>query len=66
MREYPKDRSREGRVRQKSEKPMSKRERRRLVRLSVSGILLVLVVAVKLLMPDLANAYKDKLLTLLF
>ena len=65
MREYPKDRSREGRVRQKSEKPMSKRERRRLVRLSVSGILLVLVVAVKLLMPDLANAYKDKLLILM-
>ena len=45
VREYQKDRSREGRVRQKSEKPMSKRERRRLVRLSVSGILLVLVVA---------------------
>ena len=44
---------------------MSKRERRRLVRLSVSGILLVLVVAVKLLMPDLANAYKDKLLNLM-
>ena len=44
---------------------MSKRERRRLVRLSVSGILLVLVVAVKLLMPDLANAYKDKLLHLM-
>ena len=65
MREYQKDRSREGRVRQKSEKPMSKRERRRLVRLSVSGILLVLVVAVKLLMPDLANAYKDKLLNLM-
>ena len=42
-------------MRQKSEKPMSKRERRRLVRLSVSGILLVLVVAVKLLMPDLAE-----------
>ena len=57
MSEYPKDRSREGRVRQKSEKPMSKRERRRLVRLSVSGILLVLVGAVKLLMQDLANAY---------
>ena len=52
-------------MRQKSEKPMSKRERRRLVRLSVSGILLVLVVAVKLLMPDLANAYKDKLLNLM-
>ena len=52
-------------MRQKSEKPMSKRERRRLVRLSVSGILLVLVVAVKLLMPDLANAYKDKLLILM-
>ncbi len=65
MREYQKDRGREGRVRQKSEKPMSKRERRRLVRLSVSGILLVLVVAVKLLMPDLANAYKDKLLNLM-
>lgn len=65
MREYQKDSSREGRVRQKSEKPMSKRERRRLVRLSVSGILLVLVVAVKLLMPDLANAYKDKLLNLM-
>ena len=44
---------------------MSKRERRRLVRLSVSGILLVLVVAIKLLMPDLANAYKDKLLHLM-
>ena len=35
------------------------------MRLSVSGILLVLVVAVKLLMPDLANAYKDKLLNLM-
>ena len=52
-------------MRKNSEKPMSKRERRRLVRLSVSGILLVLVVAVKLLMPDLANAYKDKLLNLM-
>ena len=52
-------------MRQKPEKPMSKRERRRLVRLSVSGILLVLVVAVKLLMPDLANAYKEKLLHLM-
>ena len=65
MREYPKERSREVQTRQRPEKPMSRRERRRLVRLSVSGILLVLVVAVKLLMPDLANAYKDKLLNLM-
>ena len=65
MTDYQRDLSRERRVRPKPEKPMSKRERRRLVRLSVSGILLVLVVAIKLLMPDLANAYKDKLLHLM-
>lgn len=65
MREYPKERSREVQIRQRPEKPMSRRERRRLVRLSVSGILLVLVVAIKLLMPDLANAYREKLLHLM-
>ena len=46
MTENQRERSRESRTRQKSERPMSKRERRRLIRLSVSGILLVLVVAV--------------------
>ena len=44
---------------------MSRRERRRLVRLTVSGVLLILVIAVKLLMPDLAGAYRDKLLGLM-
>lgn len=58
-------RSRESRTRQKPERPMSKRERRRLIRLSVSGILLVLVVAVKLLMPDVAGSYRDKILRLM-
>ncbi len=58
-------RSRESRTRQRAEKPMSKRERRRLIRLSVSGILLVLVVAVKLLMPDVAGSYRDKILRLM-
>lgn len=43
----------------------SKRERRRLLRLSVSGILLVMVVAVKLLMPDVTNLYREKLLKLM-
>lgn len=48
-----------------TEKAMSRRERRRLLRLTVSGILLVLVVAVKLLMPDVMGAYRDKLLQLM-
>ena len=65
MTENQRERSRESRTRQKSERPMSKRERRRLIRLSVSGILLVLVVAVKLLMPDVAGSYRDKILRLM-
>ena len=46
MREYPKDRSREGRVRQKSEKPMSKRERRRLVRLNTAAFIYTTVFSI--------------------
>lgn len=49
----------------KPEKPMTRRERRRLLRLTVSGILLVLVVAVKLLMPDVMDRYRDKILQLM-
>lgn len=51
--------------RTEAERPMSARERWRLVRLTVSGMLLVLVVAIKLLMPDLAEEYREKLLTLM-
>ncbi len=49
----------------KPDAPMSRRERRRLVRLTVSGILLVLVVAVKLLMPDVMGQYREKILHLM-
>lgn len=65
MREDREVRSRDSRARPKPEKPMSRREKRRLLRLSVSGILLILVVAVKLLMPDVTEAYRDKLLHLM-
>ena len=64
MTEHPRTYERGNRER-RPENNMSKRERRRLVRLSVSGILLVLVVAVKLLMPDLTDIYRDKLLRLI-
>ena len=43
----------------KTEKPMTRRERRRLLRLTVSGVLLVQVVAVKLLMPDVMGQYRE-------
>lgn len=49
----------------KTEKPMTRRERRRLLRLTVSGVLLVLVVAVKLLMPDVMGQYREKILHLM-
>lgn len=49
----------------KTEKPMTRRERRRLLRLTVSGVLLVLVVAVKLLMPDVMGQYREKILNLM-
>ncbi len=49
----------------KPEKPMTRWERRRLLRLTVSGILLVLVVAVKLLMPDVMSQYREKILHLM-
>lgn len=65
MKEDTRIRSRGGCAKPKSEKPMSRREKRRLLRLSVSGILLILVVAVKLLMPDVTEAYRDKLLQLM-
>ena len=64
MTEHPRTYERRDRER-RPENNMSKRERRRLVRLSVSGILLFLVVAVKLLMPDLTDIYRDKLLRLI-
>lgn len=44
---------------------MTRRERRRLLRLTVSGVLLVLVVAVKLLMPDVMGQYREKILQLM-
>ena len=44
---------------------MTRRERRRLLRLTVSGVLLVLVVAVKLLMPDVMGQYREKILHLM-
>lgn len=65
MREDRGARGRGTHVQPKPEKPMSRREKRRLLRLSVSGILLILVVAVKLLMPDVTEAYRDKLLQLM-
>ena len=49
----------------KTEKSMTRRERRRLLRLTVSGVLLVLVVAVKLLMPDVMGQYREKILQLM-
>lgn len=63
--ENQRQRGRADRTRRQPEKSMSRRERRRLVRLTVSGVLLILVIAVKLLMPDLAGAYRDKLLGLM-
>ena len=65
MREETRPSGRCTRVQPKPEKPMSRREKRRLLRLSVSGVLLILVVAVKLLMPDVTEAYRDKLLHLM-
>ena len=47
------------------EKPPTRRERRRLLRLTISGILLTLVVAVKLLLPDINELYREKFLQLI-
>lgn len=52
-------------VRRTGEKQSSRRERRRLLRLTVSGILLTLVVAIKLLMPDINELYREKLLQII-
>ena len=46
-------------------KPASPQEKRRMVQLLVSGVLLVVAIAVKLLMPDVLDRYRARVLDLL-